>query len=107
MRTGDKKIFIDQDKLYQLVNLRFGGYSISSLAYIFSCDPSSIRNQCDKYNVVPLEGVYTIERLASSILHEESEDSIWASDENGIVYNKGRTYQEYLDLSRYPHIKRT
>ncbi len=52
-----KKIFSDPGKLEELIRLRKEGYSFLKLAMIFSCDPSSVQNQCKKYenNIGPIK----------------------------------------------------
>lgn len=114
------KIFYNKPLLYRLVNLRINGYAYSSLAGIFGVDISSVRHQCDKYELMPVEDIYTIERLITHVLNNLSgvnsveriasdilrqtqiAEPIW-EEERGHRYSIGKTYAEYLAEARYPH----
>lgn len=94
MRLYDHKIFQDREKLAEMLDLRLGGYSISALATLFKCDKSSIRYQCDKYNVEPpYKEVYAVERIASQVT--SSAIGNWKII-NGERVNMGKSYKEYL-----------
>lgn len=55
MRQGNKKIFLNQATLTQMLNLRLNGFSYNILASIFSCDRTSLAYMCDKYYIKPIE----------------------------------------------------
>ena len=95
MRKNDKKIFLDKAKLYQMVNLRLNGLSLTSLGYLFNCNLKSIEYQCDKYNVKPIDDTYTIERLVSKILRNKIKEPTYKVV-NGEKINLGRSYKDYL-----------
>ena len=95
MRKNDKKLFLNKESLYTMINLRINGFAISSLALLFNCDPSSIRNQCDRYEIVPLDDIYTIERIIHKTFPKPSE-SRWKIVD-GERINLGKSYKEYLN----------
>jgi hypothetical protein len=105
MRTGDKKLFLDKDRLYKMINLRMNGYAYTTLAGIFHCDISSVRHQCKKYEIQPVEPIYSLERIVSDILEETEPNEIEWEIMYGEKISKGKTYEEYLAAAGYPHIK--
>lgn len=68
MRLGDKALFKDQKKLTKMLNLRLNGYSIRSLAVIYGCDRTSIKAQCQKYDIAPVYDTYSIVRILAPLL---------------------------------------
>lgn len=106
-RERFQKIFYDKEKLCIMLNLRINGWAHSSLAILYGIDISSIRHQCDKYEVMPLEVVYTIERIGNDALskmplRKEPEWEEW----EGKKYAVGKTYAEYLKDAGYPPNKK-
>lgn len=102
MVHGNKKIFLDRDKLTQMLNLRINGFATTSLSVIFGVNRSSIENQCDKYWVKPLDEVITIERIVSNVLPPPKKSHWIVVD--GERINQGKSYREYLEESRkYAH----
>lgn len=93
MRINDKKVFLDKEKLYQMINLRLNGIAVSSLALFFNVDRSSISYQCDKYLIEPNDEVYTLERIISKVLPKPD---LTFKVINGERINLGRSYKEYL-----------
>lgn len=55
MRKGDTKLFLDKEKLYEMVNLRLFGFSLDFLALFYGCDKSTLRSICKKYGLYPKE----------------------------------------------------
>lgn len=102
MRLNDTKIFQDKDKLLEMLNLRIDGCSISFLAAYYHCDKSSIRFQCDKYNVEPSdEKVYAVDRILVQTFPKVV--GYW-KEVNGERVNVGKSYKEYLQEAnaKYP-----
>ena len=105
MRTGDTKIFLHKPTLYRMLNLRKTGLTVTTLAWMFNCDYSSIRAQCDKYSIVPMDEVYGIERIIAQIIPQYQTDPQYKVV-NGEKINLGHSYAEYLALSgKYPQRK--
>ena len=99
MRKNDKAIFKDKNKLTIKLNLRLNGYSVESLATIYGCDRTSISNQCDKYDIVPVDKVYGIERFFRKIIPKE--DTNFRSPSHWMIIdgeriNMGHSYKEYF-----------
>lgn len=94
MKLGNVKIFKDKSKLYQITNLRINGYALTSLAFLFGCDRSSLGYHFEKYQIVPLVPVHTIERIAVKAFPIQPK-SVW-KEVNGVRYNLGRSYKDYL-----------
>ncbi len=65
MKTERIHPFKDRLKLTEMLNLRLNGYSVYSLGYLYNCNRKSIEFQCNKYDVVPVDQVYRIERLVA------------------------------------------
>lgn len=102
MEKGNKKIFLDKQKLYTMVNLRQVGLATTSLSVIYGVNRSSIENQCDKYDIHPVGETFTIERIVGEVLPQPKESSWMVID--GEKINQGKTYKEYLEESRkYAH----
>src|SRR5260221_11247967 len=94
MRQGDKKTFIQKNKLYAMLNLRLNGLAMSSLALLFGVDRSSIAYQCEKYQIGPQDdSIYTIERIISQIIPKQN---IQYKIVNGEKINLGKSYKDYL-----------
>ena len=103
MRTGDTKLFLDKSRLYMMVNLRINGFALTTLAKIFGCDVSSIRHQCKKYEIYPVEDTYNMERIAYEVIINTKMGNIEWESMYGHKISKGKTYEEYLALAGYPH----
>lgn len=95
MIKGNKKIFLDKEKLYTMVNLRQAGFATTSLSIMFNVNRSSIENQCDKYLIKPLDQTFTIERILSDVLPMPKE-SVWMVID-GRKVNQGKNYQDYVN----------
>lgn len=116
MRKNDKKIFLDKPTLYRMLNLRKTGLTVTTLAIMFNCDYSSIRAQCDKYGIEPLEEVwperitggmvYGIERIIAEIIpHYQTQTNYKVV--NGERINLGKSYAEYIaESKKYPQRNR-
>lgn len=111
MRQHFKKVFANKENLYSMINLRRNGWGVTSLAVIFGCDWTSVRDQCQKYGILPLNGVYTIERIESKVLptitafqemlkaeikKEVAERKILVTP-SGERINMGKSYKEYFE----------
>lgn len=94
MRLNDKKIFLDKSKLYEMLNLRRSGYALTTLAIMYDCDISSIRYQCDKFYVQPIDETYTLERIISQVLPKP--EPVTYKVVNNERINLGKSYAEYL-----------
>lgn len=105
-------VFSDKDKLIEMLALRRSGWTFESLAELYSCDRSSLRYQCRKYQIFPhktrfhfnphsLE-VFDPKRIITSVLIEVYPiDTQWTIID-GEKINKGKSYAEYLEsLSPY------
>ena len=103
MRKGDNKLFLDLDKLSTMLNLRRCGTAYDTLALYYQCDRTSIEEQCKKYGVYPEIEVLGVRAVVKLFLDDIDKDNLWEVD-NGMKYNKGRTYEDYL-LKQYPHRK--
>lgn len=103
MRKNDKKIFLDKPTLYRMLNLRKTGLTVTTLAFMFNCDYSSIRAQCDKYGIVPHDEIYGIERIIAQIIPLYLQETRYKVV-NGEKINLGRSYAEYMAISgiKYP-----
>lgn len=94
MRLGDVKTFSDKEKLYQLVNLRRNGMSLTSLALFFDCHHTSIMTVCKKYSINPLtEEIYTVERIVPPTFPKIDERWVMIDGER---LNRGRNYADYF-----------
>lgn len=89
MLQGQKTIFKDNKKLVQMLNLRRCGYSTTFLAAIYGCDHTSILFQCNKFNVEPMNDVYSLEQILRQILPT-------FKYQGGERINVGKSYAEYL-----------
>lgn len=97
MRKNDKKVFLNKEKLTEMLNLRINGYAIRSLATKYGVDTSSIRYQCDKYLINPMdEEVYDVGRIVSQVLPQPRQTYKIVSGEK---INLGKSYTEYLEAS--------
>lgn len=97
MRLNDKRQFEDKAKLVRMLSMRRSGYATSSLAIIFAVDRSSIEYQCNKYQIVPDQEVYALERIITSVLNfliPAPQVSQWKTV-NGERINLGRDYRDY------------
>lgn len=107
MRQGDKKLFKDKVKLYQLINLRLNGMALSSLALMFSCDRDSVTKQIVKYGVIPshiyglenldIPEIFTIERIITQVIPVNFANYKVV---NGERINLGKSYKEYVAESK-------
>lgn len=98
MRKNDKKIFLDKVKLTQLLNLRLNGFALTSLAYLFNCDVMSVWHQCKKYQIEPLEDVYTIERIIKAVIPKPQPLTYRVI--NGEKINIGKNYADYILMEK-------
>lgn len=94
MRKNDKKIFLDKRKLTSLLNLRLNGFSLTSLAYLYSCDVMTILYRCRQHQVEPQDQVYDIQRIIKLVL--PSPQPLTYKMVNGERINLGKSYKEYL-----------
>lgn len=97
MRKNDRKIFLNKPLLYEMLNLRLSGWALTSLAFYYGCDFTSIKYQCIKYQVEPIEDVYTIERMIRQIIPKSLPLSYKIV--NGEKINLGKSYKEYCKTS--------
>ena len=67
MKQGNKKVFLNQAKLTEMLNLRRNGFSYNILAKMFGCDRTSLAFQADRYQVKP-ETVYNLKGIVSKFL---------------------------------------
>ncbi len=67
MRKNKKKIFIDQDKLWNMLELRYAGWSTEGLALFFNCTRRAVDIQCKKHGIEP-QNVYSVKRLIKGVL---------------------------------------
>jgi hypothetical protein len=97
MKQGNVKVFArDKQKLYQAVNMRINGISLTSIAMFFNCDRGSIKHQLDKYEIEPkTDSIYTVERIIIKSLPKPDE-SRWIF-KNGEKINTGRMYKDYFN----------
>lgn len=95
MKTGNKKRFLDKNRLEDMFKLRRRGLSVYSLASIFSCDVSTIRYHLRKYCIDHPDEIYPIQRLVAKGLPAQIDDDKYKIV-NGERINKGKTYKEYL-----------
>src|SRR3990167_6884614 len=51
MKKGNKKLFLDEEKLQEMLELRKGGWSYNALAKKYGCDHTSIIYQCQKHKI--------------------------------------------------------
>ncbi len=95
MKKGNKKIFLNKPRLYQMLNLRRNGLALTSLAVIYNCDRTSVAYHCKEYQIAPIdEEVYDLERIISQILPKAPQPTFKIV--NGERINLGKTYKEYL-----------
>ena len=95
MRKGDKKIlFTNPDKVTLLVNLRLNGWSLPSLATYLNCDKSSLRHWLNKYQIEPLEAVFSPVDIAVITVNNNIEVI------NGVRVNMGHSYKQYLRTAK-------
>jgi len=94
MKKGNIKLFKDRWLLADMLALRTQGWSFTSLSILFSCDRTSIENQCKKYMAQPEEQVYTIERITVRVLKPLVADK-WKIVA-GERINRGMNYADYL-----------
>lgn len=98
MRLHDRKIFLNKQKLWEMLNLRMNGYAISTLAIIYHCDMKAIRYQCDKYKITPPDNeLYAVERIVSKTISKSIGN--WKFI-NGERINIGKSYKEYLEEAK-------
>lgn len=100
-------VFVNKDKLLEMLSLRKAGWTFVSLAELYNCDRTSLRYQCRKYQVFPqktkfnfnphLLEVFDPKRIITQIIVEihPPEKSDWI-EINGEKINKGKSYSEYL-----------
>jgi len=98
MRKGDKKTFLNKPLLYEAINLRRVGYTLSILAHIFKVDKSSLRYWFKKYQIKPYEDVYGLERIAKQIIPPVPRETYKIVNNEKI--NLGKSYQEYQQDNR-------
>lgn len=104
-------VFIDKNKLLEMLFLRRVGWTFVSLAELYNCDRTSLRYQCRKYQVFPHKTIYIKnsnevfdpKRIATQIIIEmyPQEISNWTIVD-GEKINIGMSYADYLKrLSPY------
>lgn len=102
MRAGYKKIFNDEKKLQEMLDLRSQGWSFPKLGARYGCDHSSIIYQVKKHGVrVKSELLNQFQRSGyrkSCTIYPTVEISITESDKRmGVVkMNQGKDYIDYL-----------
>src|SRR3990167_10071097 len=69
MKKGDKKLFLDEEKLQEMFKLRKGGWSYNALAKKYRCDHTSIIYQCQKNGV--FNNNIQITRIVSEVKKKE------------------------------------
>lgn len=95
MRKNDVTVFKEKEKLYQMLNLRRAGISLTTLGLIFGVDRKSIEYHCNKYKIRPMGvDVYTIERIVHKVLPPIPQQTYRIV--NGERINIGKSYAEYL-----------
>jgi hypothetical protein len=93
MNYGGDKLFLRKEKLYLLVNLRRTGHTYKSIALFFNCDYSSVKFQCRKYHIEPLDEVYGVQAILESIPLPRQHE---VREIDGERINVGRSYKDYL-----------
>lgn len=98
-------IFIDKNKLLEMLSLRQAGWTFVSLAELYNCDRTSLRYQCRKYMIFPPKKVFIKnsnevfdpKRIAHQIIIqlEPSQVSNWV-EVDGERVNTGMNYADYL-----------
>ncbi len=94
MNKGGKKIFADKNKLFIALNLRRCGFCLLSIAKMMGCDKKSVRGQCKKYGIKPLDNPFPFWELVKGIIPHFNKGK-W-DVVKGEKINRGKTYAEYL-----------
>lgn len=109
-------IFIDKNKLLEMLSLRRDGWTFVALAELYDCDRTSLRYQCRKYQIFPIKKifiknsneVFDPKRIAHNIIIEINpvvENPQWKVVD-GERINTGKSYADYLKtISPYKTIK--
>lgn len=104
-------IFIDKEKLVEMLGLRRAGWTFVALAEFYNCDRTSIRYQCRKYQIFPTKTefisnsseVFNPKRIATQIVVKIVPHKIsnWVIVD-GERINTGKSYADYLkNISPY------
>lgn len=92
MNPGGDKLFLRKEKLYLLVNLRRTGHTYKSIALFFNCDYSSVKFQCQKYHIEPIDDVLGVQAILESFPASQEK----TREVEGKRINVGRNYKDYL-----------
>ncbi len=85
-------IFENVHNLDLMLNLRGQGISEKSLSLLFGCDKNAIRYQCRKYGVQPIEKDSNL----GGILIEVKKNAKRYDTIEGVRFNRGKSYKEYI-----------
>ena len=67
MKVGNRKKFLNQALLTEMLNLRRNGFSYNILAVMFGVDRTSLSFHCDRYEIKP-EEVINFKGIVSTFL---------------------------------------
>lgn len=82
-----------------LINLRLFGYSVDSLAMVFHCDKKAVRNQCDRFFILPEREIFSINKEMGRIFKQQPEGRNWKVLD-GEKVNMGHSYADYLKKAK-------
>jgi hypothetical protein len=60
-----------------------------------------VESQLHRYGILPLDSIYTIERLASDVLYHLIPPEPKWEELDGMRFSKGKSYKDYLKESQY------
>ena len=104
-------VFKDHHKLVEMLALRRMGWTFVSLANLYSCDRTSLRYQCRKYQIFPEktkfiknQEIYSPDKISSAIIISlyPKKKSNWTMID-GERINLGKSYADYLKQSISPY----
>lgn len=97
-QAGYRKIFLNEQNLYLLLNYRIEGYTLRSLAALFHCDKNAVRSQMDKYyRAFPQMGTISFLLDMRSALSQEIKQRGTVEIIGGERVNVGKaSYKDYL-----------
>ncbi len=102
MIKGTHKVLHNKAKLYQMLNLRLMGFSLTSLAAIYGVDWTSIRHHTRYYQIPrPINTINLFAIVSQAIPKQEP---LTYKIVNGERINLGKSYKDYLQ-AQYPHNK--
>jgi hypothetical protein len=79
------RVFNNKQVLARMLLLRHEGWTLHALAQEFTCDPSSVSEQCKRHSIKPIKIKFVV-KIHRSVYE----------DFNGELVNKGSTYRQYL-----------